>query len=202
MTDLNISWKDNSDIFHNQLNLNLKELSSVHTYPQHWKDFLLVIQNLEIKNLLDIGCGCGAYYSLIKQYHNHIVYTGIDYSDEAITIAKNQWKYNNFFVKDFWELDENFIRMYDVLHTSALFDVMNNGDEALDFVLGLHPKTLIISRMSLTNNDSYHETYLAYDKLKTYRYHHNINNFLSLCKKHNYTINKFGTNILLRYNHE
>lgn len=199
MNNINDQWKISKEIFYDQINLNLKELSSEAHYPQHWKDFLVLLNNISISNILDIGCGCGAYYALIQQKFNHIKYTGIDYSDEAIKIAKDQWKYSDFLVKNIWDLDKTFISKYDAIHASALFDVMSNGDEALDFLLGLCPKIFIISRMAFTDQSSYNETYLAYDKFETCRYYHNINNFINLCDQHKYKIYKFNTNLLLVY---
>jgi len=196
-TNLNTSWKNNKNIFYEQIELNLKELSSKENYPQHWKDFLVVLDKITINSILDIGCGCGAYYGLLQQNLKDINYTGIDYSTEAINIARNQWKQDNFFVKNVWDLDNAFISDYDALHSSALFDVMDNGDEALNFILGLHPKIFIISRMAFTDTPSYYDTYLAYDKLETCRYYHNTTKFIDTCKANGYMIYKFNTNLLL-----
>lgn len=74
---------------------------------------------------------------------------------------------------------------------------MDNGDEALNFILALHPKIFIISRMTFTDTPSYYDTYLAYDKLETCSYHHNTTKFIDTCKANGYMIDKFNTNLLL-----
>lgn len=196
MTDLNTSWK-NSNIFYKQLHLNLQELSCPSNYPQHWRDFLLIMQDVAGDSIVDIGCGCGAYSQLIEKYFRFVSYTGIDYAEEAISLAKKTWPSHNFFVKDLWTLDENFISSYDIVHTSALFDVMSNGDDALNFLLSLNPKLFIISRIDFTDSNSYYDTYQAYDELTTCKYYHNKNTFLRTCNKHNYSIKQYNTNILL-----
>lgn len=203
MKDKNSSWKNNKNVFKKQLSLNLKELNSISNYPEHWRDFLVILNKTFINTLLDIGCGCGAYYQLIHRHHKNIDYTGLDYSNEAIELAKKTWNYKNFFVRDFWTLNTEYIANYDLIHTSAVFDVMSNGDEALEFLLDLRPKKLIISRMAFTkdNKSSYYETYLAYEELLTYKYYHNIDSFLSICNKYNYKISQFNSNILL-YNEQ
>jgi len=74
---------------------------------------------------------------------------------------------------------------------------MSNGDEALEFLLGLEPKSFIISRIAFTDHASYYDTYMAYDKLETCKYYHNIDNFINLCKHYNYKIYRLNTNLLL-----
>jgi trans-aconitate methyltransferase len=197
MTDLNTSWQDNNDIFDLQLQLNQKQLSNVSHYPVHWNDFLELLSNNSIYNILDIGCGCGVYYKLIKSHFSYIQYTGIDYSDRAIEIAKKTWQYKNFFVKNLWELDSDYISYFDAIHLGAVLDMITNGDEALNFLLDLNAKQIILSRISFTKKQSYYEEYLAYDKVKTCKYHHNIDNFMHYCKKNNYIINYFNNVLLL-----
>lgn len=200
MTDLNNSWQNNKQVFDLQLKLNLDQLSHKNNYPVHWKDFLNLLENTNIYTLLDIGCGCGAYYKLLKTNYSYIQYTGIDYSDDAISIAKSTWKYNNFFIKDFWSIDSDFISNYDAVHLGAVLDMMTNGDEAMEFLLTLKPRKIILSRMEFTKKDSYHEKYLAYGTTPTSKYYHNIESFSKICEKYNYKINYYNTVLLLSHN--
>ena len=50
------NWKDRN-IPQQQLSLNLQQLSSKNNYPGHWKDFLILMQNIKIDSLYDLGCG-------------------------------------------------------------------------------------------------------------------------------------------------
>lgn len=199
MTDLNSSWQNNKEVFDLQLKLNLDQLSHKNNYPIHWKDFLNLLENTNIYTLLDIGCGCGAYHKLLKDNYSYIQYTGIDYSDDAIAIAKSTWKYNNFFVKDFWSIDKDYISNYDAIHLGAVLDMMTNGDEAIEFLFTLQPRKIIFSRMEFTKKNSYYEEYLAYDKVSTSKYRHSIEIFSKLCSTYKYKINYYNTVLLLSY---
>ncbi len=198
-TDLNTSWKDNKIIFTKQLELNIQELSYPERYPQHWKDLLFLLRpNFhKINTFLDIGCGAGSYYKLLQDNYPSVSYTGIDFSADAIELAKNHWSYENFYTKDFWLLTKDYINFFDVCHMSALFDVMTNGDDALEFILDLSPKNLIISRMSFTHLKSYYDTYFAYDILPSSRFYHNINTFQDICAKYKYSISQYNTTFIL-----
>ena len=189
------SWK-NSNVFQSQLSLNLKELSSENMYPPHWLSFLGLVNSFQPKTILDVGCGCGAYYELCKKYFD-IEYTGIDYAKEAIELAKQTWSYDNFIVKDYKELTTEYIQAFDLVHTGAMLDVLPDGDDALQFIMSLKPKALLIGRMTLTNDDSYYDTYTAYETITTYKFYHNKKKFLQLCSIYNYDIHQELNNFYL-----
>ena len=89
------------------------------------------------------------------------------------------------------------ISEYDLVFTSALFDVMPNGDDALEHILRLQPKSLLVSRAKLTLDESFYRTYTAYDEIETCEFYHNKDNFLSLCGEYNYDINQINDNFYL-----
>jgi ubiquinone/menaquinone biosynthesis C-methylase UbiE len=189
------SWK-NKNVFEKQLELNIKQLSN--NYPQHWMDFIKFIIQEKPTSILDIGCGCGTYYELCNREFNNIKYTGIDYSSDAIELAKNKWNYEEFYVKDINELSSDYINNFDMIHIGALLDVLPNGDDVLENMLKLSPKKLLIGRMEITDKPSYYETYDAYDEITTYRYFHNKNNLIYLCEKYGYIINNIDNNYLFK----
>lgn len=178
------SWK-NSNVFDKQLKLNKEELNSV-SYPLHWLSFLELMTKIQPNSILDVGCGCGAYFELCKKELCHVKYTGIDYSQEAIDIAKKTWNHPDFFVMDYSSLTNEFVSKFDVVHMGAVLDVLPNGDEALEHVMSLCPNNILIGRMKLTEMDSYCVTYTAYESITTYAYHHNINVVLKLAEKYCY----------------
>ena len=192
------SWK-NSNVFQSQLSLNLKELSSENMYPPHWLSFLELVNSFQPKTILDVGCGCGAYYELCKR-HLDIEYTGIDYAKEAIELAKKTWSYDNFIVKDYKELTSEYVQGFDLVHAGAMFDVLPNGDEALEFVMSLKPHSLLIGRMKLTDNESYYNRfrYIPYDSIETYEFYHNKNKFFNICLKYNYSIHQASDSFYMR----
>jgi len=189
------SWK-NKNVFKKQLDLNINELSN--SYPQHWLDFIKFIKQENPKTILDIGCGCGSYYELCNREFTDIKYTGIDYSLDAIELAKNKWNHNEFYVKDINELSSEYIKEFDIIHMGALLDVLPNGDEVLENILKLLPKKLLIGRMELTDKPSYYETYKAYDEIITYKYYHNKENLIYLCGKYDYIISNINNNYLFK----
>ena len=189
------SWK-NKNVFKKQLDLNIDELSN--NYPKHWSIFIEFINQEKPSSILDIGCGCGSYYELCNREFNKIKYTGIDYSSDAIELAKNKWSYDEFYVKDINELSIDYITNFDIIHLGALLDVLPNGDEVLEHILKLSPKKIIIGRMELTDKSSYYETYNAYNEIITYKYFHNKDNFIFLCEKYGYISFNINNNFLLK----
>ena len=79
----------------------------------------------------------------------------------------------------------------------ALLDVLDNGDEALEYILSLSPKNILIGRMKITDKNSYYTTYKAYDEITTCAYYHSKNNFLHLCEKYDYSIHNINDNFYL-----
>jgi trans-aconitate methyltransferase len=190
------SWK-NRVVFEKQLELNKYEFN--HSYPQHWKDFISEIKTMSISTILDIGCGSGVYYNLCKKECPNISYFGIDYSTNAIEIAKREYSTDHFDVKSIDDLDTDFIGKFDLIHMGAVLDVLPNGDEVLEKILSLKPKKLFIGRIKFTNEPSNYIEYKAYDEIMTYEYRHNLLNFTTICKKHNYKPKFISNNVLLNY---
>lgn len=191
------SWK-NSSVFNRQLELNLKEISSKSKYPSHWIDFIDLVNKVSPKSMLDVGCGCGTFYKLCDIEFNNIKYVGIDYSQEAIHLAINQWKYNNFYVMDYKQLTEEYISDFELLHLGGMLGVLQNADDALDFLFSLRPKNMIIGRMKTTNKPSYYKTYSAYGEITTFEYYHNTEVFRDMCDKHGYKSENINDSFLVR----
>ena len=105
------SWK-NKKVFEKQLELNKFEFDN--SYPQHWFDFLNTVKSLNILNILDVGCGSGIYYKLCKKEIPNINYFGVDYSTDAIDIAKREYSETNFDVKSINDLTEDYLNQFDL----------------------------------------------------------------------------------------
>ena len=192
------SWK-NQSVFNQQLQLNLTQISSPNSYPEHWGVFLAYIKEIAPQSILDIGCGVGIFYKLLQNHNPNIQYVGVDYSVEAIGIAKQQWGVDCFFEKDLWELDKDWISQFDLLYLGALLDVLPNGDEALELILSLKSQHILIGRIETTNEESgVKDEYLAYDLIKTYKYKHNWTNLLNLIKKYNYEYSYYKNTLYLK----
>lgn len=180
------SWK-NKEVFIEQLALNEKELNN---YPTHWKHFLnAALKCVSIKRvkLLDIGCGSGMYKNICNTHLPNLSYTGMDYSEEAIEVAKTRWGGEDWRVGDYQSLTEDDASQYDILHAGAMLDVLANGDEALDFLLSLGFKNVILGRVKITEEDSNFYEYAAYNKIQTYAYSHNISTLFKMFTAAQYT---------------
>lgn len=193
------AWK-NKNVFQKQLECNIQELSSKQSYPPHWNASIELIQHHEPKTLLDIGCGCGTFCEVCFRNVPNVLYTGMDYSEDAIEIAKEKWNKDAFFVKDVWELTEEDVEPYDLLYMGALLDVRPDADAILEHIFKLKPKALLISRMKLTDAiDSYLETYDAYDEITTCAFYHSGKKFVDMCKDNGYNITNIQDNYYLTH---
>lgn len=186
------SWK-NKNVFTKQFHHGLTQLAQNDgNLPLHWKIFNYILSVEKPQNLLDIGCGSGLYFALIGRKFPEIEYVGFDYSEAAINMAKWYWNKDCFFVRDFWNLDKFTIDEFDVIHLGAILDIFPNGNEALDYILGLNPKKVIISRLEYSNSDEDEvSTYVAYDEITTYKFKHSRTKFLEIINKHGYTIEEY-----------
>ena len=176
------SWK-NKSVFEQQLELNLREINE--HYPGHWFHLITILQNFPTSSMLDIGCGAGIYSALLKKHFPSIKYSGCDYSQEAITLASKTWPSDEFFVQDFWGLTHESLSQYDMVVLNAVLDVFPDGDDALEFILGLQPKSICLQRADLTQEKSYVSEYEAYG-IQVYKFHHNENNFFELIEDNGY----------------
>lgn len=190
------SWK-NSKVFKKQLDFNLNELKSVETYPDHWKLSLSILEQVKPSSILDVGCGCGSFYKVCKDNIPSVTYFGCDYSEDAISLAKETWDSDNFFVKDATELDGDDAKKYDLLYASALMDVSPDGDSMLKHIVSLGFDRILLSRVKMTNQESYYETYSAYEEIETCSYHHNLNNLIDIFSKYNYNYQIISDHIYL-----
>ena len=103
----------------------------------------------------------------------------MDYAPEAIEIAKENWPFAEFIEKDYRDLTKKDTDKYDVVYACSLHNVLQNGDEAIDYLLSLKPKFLILGKILTTHTESYYETYKAYNLITTYKFFHNYQKLLN-----------------------
>jgi SAM-dependent methyltransferase len=167
-------WKEASTkAFQQQFALNLRELNDP---PNHWRFFLEELNRMKSKDsrVVDIGCGVGSLSKLIRMWHGEVEYMGYDYSNSAITTAKDMWgNIGNFEEKDYEDLSFSDIKDNDILVANALCDVLPDGDRCMNHLLSLGAKHIIFLRVRITEKESYFEEYEAYGEIKTYAFYHN-----------------------------
>jgi 2-polyprenyl-3-methyl-5-hydroxy-6-metoxy-1,4-benzoquinol methylase len=185
------NWKDCKELFDKQLLLNYKEYTT--TYPFHWNQYIELMTQIYIPGmkLLDIGCGCGFLHKINLNYFPGLQYYGVDYSPYAISLAKEHWQSNNFECIDIFDLDKEYIQNYDIIFSSGLTVVMPNGDQAIEKILSLDCKNIILSKLRCTKTrDSYFSLESPYGVTTSYVYYHNYNNLIELFKKYNYSLTR------------
>tara|TARA_R110000744_G_scaffold45433_2_gene100902 strand:+ start:6178 stop:6789 length:612 start_codon:yes stop_codon:yes gene_type:complete len=180
------AWK-NKDVFDKQLKINMQELNGNLSYPKHWLESISLIDKFKPKSILEVGCGCGAFSEVCRKEFPNIEYMGIDYSADAVKLAKNTWK-NNFNVMDYKDLTKEFVNNYDSLYLSAFLAVLPNADEAFEFILSLVPKSLIIMKTKIHTGPSIAVPQNAYDTIQTVEYYHNIEKFMNIIEKYGYDV--------------
>ncbi len=196
MDDHSNNW-NNKTVFLKQLELNKKELAG--NYPPHWYAFIRILNSLNEKiQLLDIGCGVGSYYELCRRHCSNVKYCGVDYSNFAVEIAKNEWEINSFYTKNVNDLDIEYVSKYNMIHMGALLDVLPNGDEVLNNILKLNVKYVLLSRVDVAEKSEV-STYVAYDEITTYKYKHGQTKLFDLISDNHYEISAIdGNNLLLK----
>lgn len=189
------SWK-NETIFKKQKEINSIEINN--NYPQHWRNIISALKSIEKKDrILDIGCGSGIFVKVIEKNFPSSSYFGVDYSEDAIKMAQEDFGQKFFSVKDVNEVDEKFISEYDVLIMNGFISVLPNGGEVLDKILSLGPSSVIVSRIKFTDRESYNDIYKAYNLIYTYEHHLNEENFQKSILRYGYTKTKFGSDTVL-----
>lgn len=170
------TYKTSKTVFRKQLNLNLRELGG--SYPVHWnhllEDLSFICNNYQVKRFIDIGCGCGTSKKLIEDNFKSLQYQGFDYSENAIEIAKEEWKSDSFFVKDCFDFQKEDFDANDIIYMSALGDVLNNADELFEKFLNIGTNYMLFYRVRTTDKESFSQETIAYDDVHTFSYYHNL----------------------------
>ena len=179
------TWETARKAFDRQLALNLKEFDN---HPSHWSYFIDCVSAIKkkINRVVDVGCGIGAYYALCKKHFPELKYVGIDYSPYAISLAMTHWNHTSFLTLDYKELSPRYFTSSDLLVANALCDVLDNGDECLDFILGLDVPYVMLQRVKLTDKPSFYKRYKAYRQVDTVEFYHNKETLFNITVKHNY----------------
>lgn len=87
---------------------------------------LLEIGQLNEKEVLDLGCGLGELYPLLKARYPTAMYTGIDIVPGMINGASVKWPDAKFLLRDV--LKDGLPQSYDYIFLNALFNNARNDD--------------------------------------------------------------------------
>lgn len=88
------------------------------TRNRAWPEFEYFAQFIQKgSKVLDLGCGNGRLYDSLKEYE--IDYTGVDFSEELIALAKQKYHQQDFVIQDMTKLDLN--KQFEVIISIAAF---------------------------------------------------------------------------------
>jgi SAM-dependent methyltransferase len=194
-------WK-NKDIPEQQLKLNKYELEN--NYPSHWSIFIYLINviknnenNFEDYTLFDLGCGVGTTYKLLCNNKINCKYIGYDFSEHMISLAKKEWNYEHFYVKDIYELSN--INTNNILYCTGLLDILPDGNKGLKHLLQLKVKYIILNRINISEEETI-SLYKAYDTINCIKYVFSKIDFINIIKESGYIIKECIQNgFLLEY---
>ena len=192
-------WK-NPYIPFKQFEVNINQLSNKNQYPQHWINLLFGLKHvnsLYLKKFYDVKCNIGSIYKILQDNHYDIPYSGFDFSESMVQFAKQQWKCDDFYVKDvhsFSVLGEN-----DIIYVDGLLDIVSNSDKYLETILQIQSEYVILNRVTIHDK---HEIikYTAYDLIKCIEYCYEEKQLLDIIEKNNYVVKYRKDNFFLLQN--
>lgn len=90
--------------------------------------------NLHGKSVLDIGCGCGDLFGLLKEGEGESAYTGVDILGKMIERAEAEFPDAAFYCADIFHrdfcADESFgCTSFDITYTSGIFNLNAGNNE-------------------------------------------------------------------------
>jgi len=168
------SWK-NEKVTRQMLALTRRQLDEPEGEPP-FRAFLEAIEwaIAELKlpepaRFLDFGCGVGHYSELLeRRFPGRFEYTGCDYSEAMVEAARGEWGDRRFVTNDLFAntLD---LGAFDIVVASALVDITEDYERALDALLGSEAPYVLLHRQQVTEGASRVEVVPGYAGQTTYR---------------------------------
>jgi SAM-dependent methyltransferase len=168
------SWKAN-EVAEQMLDLareQLRDPESVPPYRAFLEAIAWALSELPLPDpvrLLDFGCGVGHYSELLeRRFPGRFEYTGCDYSEAMVEAARGEWGDRRFVTNDLFAntLD---LGAFDIVVASALVDITEDYERALDALLGSEAPYVLLHRQQVTEGASRVEVVPGYAGQTTYR---------------------------------
>lgn len=105
-----------------------------------------------LRSVLDLGCGAGAFYHLLKSQVTSLSYRGFDLSESQIKRAKHN--FGDFFeVKDISKLTTDDFSEYDAVHMYSVLSFMTIEDQLMVLDNILSSNAILITSVGATSLD-------------------------------------------------
>jgi hypothetical protein len=169
----------------------LREPESVPPFRAFFEAMDYALRELPLPDparLLDFGCGVGHYSELLeRRYPSRFDYTGCDYSEAMVEVARNEWSGRRFVVDDVFAptLD---LGEFDVVVAGALVDITQDYERALDVLLGSAAPLVLLHRQQVSDDPSRVEVVPGYSGQRTYRSYLNLRDLDRIATRHGRSI--------------
>ena len=110
----------------------------------YYKTFVKELKKLEIKNVLDIGCGEGFILNKLKQEKIGESWEGIDYSKEAVEIGKKIHSYLDLTQGDIYNTGFK-DAAFDLVVCTEVLEHLENPEKALKEIIRVSKKYILLS---------------------------------------------------------
>jgi 2-polyprenyl-3-methyl-5-hydroxy-6-metoxy-1,4-benzoquinol methylase len=121
-----------------------------------------VMSHLTITNpILDLGCGAGHFASMLQDF-GFREYTGVDFSSQAIGMAKDAVPSFNWIESDLFAVDYNEFEGFDIVATETFEHI-----DDLELIKKL-PKGKIVFSVPNFEAENHYRTYTSEQQIKEY----------------------------------
>ena len=184
------NWSDDlvGELQRTLVNYQLHNLKSGNPAPV-FKMIETALQNIEEKglSLLDIGCTSGYYYEVINHYHlGKFDYTGCDYNESSVNLAKQYYPNVNFSVEDITKLSYE-DKQFDVSFLSGVIEHVPNHIDGLNELCRITDKYIVLHRIFLTEEETLCTKGTQYF-VPVIRYTHNKDEFFKILSDNGFSI--------------
>lgn len=87
-------------------------------------EFLDMVAKLNVRSVLDLGCGAGAFYEMLRDSHPNVSYFGYDLSAAQVARAVQKFGYR-FAARDISAISSEEFGKYDAVHSNSVFSFMS-----------------------------------------------------------------------------
>ena len=151
---------------------NPQALSWNNDYTQKIRFIALTqIYNLDNKTILDVGCGFGDLYDLLKEKYKDFKYTGIDVLPNMIQNAKKKHPNIDFIETEYSKYEGD---KYDIILSSGAlsFKILNYKDYYFGMIEKMYKESKIATGFNMLNikNHIDDDTFIAYSLPEVYEF--------------------------------